>query len=158
MRDLGRIEEILAGAIGEPGHRTFYIELRSDAGPEWFLIEKQQAAALAERALELAADMGISPQEPGPALESPGEPAFRVGQIALGRDGNDAVIALSPTEDAGEDAEPVAATVAPEALDAMARRTLLVVAAGRPPCEFCGNPKDPKGHTCPASNGDLRHQ
>jgi len=154
MRALGRIERMIAGAVGEPGRRTFYLEMLTDAGPEWFLLEKQQVAALAERAVELAEDLGAPPQEPGPELETAGEPTFRVGQIALGREAGDVVVVLSPAE--GEQ-EPVAATVSPEALDAMARRALLVVAAGRPPCRFCGNPEDPAGHACPASNGDLRH-
>jgi len=154
MRSLGRIERMIAGAVGEPGRRTFYLELLGDAGPESFLLEKQQVAALAERAVELVEDLGTPPQEPGPELAEVGEPTFRVGQIALGRDAGDVVVVLSPVEGEGE---PVAATLVPEALDAMARRALLVVAAGRPDCQFCGNPRDPAGHTCPASNGDLRH-
>jgi hypothetical protein len=28
-----------------------------------------------------------------------------------------------------------------------------LVAAGRPPCELCGRPKDPAGHTCIKTNG-----
>jgi uncharacterized repeat protein (TIGR03847 family) len=155
MRALGRVDRIVAGAVGEPGRRTFYIEVAGDAGTEWFLVEKQQVAALADRVIELVTDLEVAPQDPGPDLTGAGEPTFRVGQIALGRDGDDLVLVLSPTE--GVD-DPVSATVTPEAADAMARRALLVVAAGRPPCGFCGNPKDPEGHTCPAANGDLRHQ
>ncbi len=39
---------------------------------------------------------------------------------------------------------------------AFAKRALAVVAAGRPPCPFCGNPLDPDGHICPRSNGYRR--
>jgi uncharacterized repeat protein (TIGR03847 family) len=56
----------------------------------------------------------------------------------------------------GEDAEPVSFTVDPAGLDSMARRAVEVVAAGRPSCPWCGLPKDPEGHVCPSSNGDLR--
>jgi uncharacterized repeat protein (TIGR03847 family) len=39
---------------------------------------------------------------------------------------------------------------------AFVKRTLAVVAAGRPPCPFCGNPLDPEGHVCPRANGYRR--
>jgi uncharacterized repeat protein (TIGR03847 family) len=37
-----------------------------------------------------------------------------------------------------------------------ARRCAAVVAAGRPPCPFCGQPLDPDGHICPRANGYRR--
>lgn len=37
-----------------------------------------------------------------------------------------------------------------------ARRAAAVVSAGRPPCQFCGNPVDPEGHLCPRQNGFKR--
>ena len=39
---------------------------------------------------------------------------------------------------------------------AFARRAVAVVAAGRPPCPFCGQPLDPDGHICPRANGYRR--
>jgi uncharacterized repeat protein (TIGR03847 family) len=37
-----------------------------------------------------------------------------------------------------------------------AYRAAAVVAQGRPPCPFCGNPLDPEGHICPRANGYRR--
>ena len=37
-----------------------------------------------------------------------------------------------------------------------AHRAAAVVAQGRPPCPFCGNPLDPEGHICPRANGYRR--
>lgn len=37
-----------------------------------------------------------------------------------------------------------------------ARRTSALVAAGRPPCPFCGGPLDATGHICPRANGYRR--
>ncbi|MCB1239503.1 MAG: DUF3090 family protein, partial [Tetrasphaera sp.] len=31
-----------------------------------------------------------------------------------------------------------------------------LVAAGRPPCPFCGQALDPSGHICPRANGYRR--
>jgi uncharacterized repeat protein (TIGR03847 family) len=39
---------------------------------------------------------------------------------------------------------------------AFVKRSLALVAAGRPPCPFCGNPLDPAGHVCPRANGIRR--
>jgi uncharacterized repeat protein (TIGR03847 family) len=150
MRSLGRVERFVAGADGPPGRRTFYLE----ADGEWFVIEKQQVAALAARSLELARQLGIPEGDPGPELGDPGDPAFRVAEIGIGIEDDEAVIVLSPDDSSA--AEPVAFTVAGEQLEAMARRALAVVAAGRPACRFCGLPLDPDGHACPSSNGDLR--
>jgi uncharacterized repeat protein (TIGR03847 family) len=36
---------------------------------------------------------------------------------------------------------------------AFTKRALQVVAAGRPPCPFCGLPLDSEGHVCPRQNG-----
>jgi uncharacterized repeat protein (TIGR03847 family) len=41
----------------------------------------------------------------------------------------------------------------PAAAKAFAKRAARVVAAGRPPCPFCGQPLDPEGHVCPRQNG-----
>ncbi|MBA2768826.1 MAG: DUF3090 family protein, partial [Sporichthyaceae bacterium] len=39
---------------------------------------------------------------------------------------------------------------------AFVARALAVVAAGRPPCPFCGGPLDVGGHVCPRANGYRR--
>jgi uncharacterized repeat protein (TIGR03847 family) len=41
----------------------------------------------------------------------------------------------------------------PEQVRAFAMQAEKVLAAGRPPCPYCGLPVDPGGHPCPASNG-----
>ncbi len=40
-----------------------------------------------------------------------------------------------------------------EQMLALSRHGAEVAARGRPRCQFCGNPIDPDGHTCPAMNG-----
>ena len=40
-----------------------------------------------------------------------------------------------------------------EQMFALARHGAAVCAAGRPLCQFCGNPIDPDGHVCVAMNG-----
>jgi uncharacterized repeat protein (TIGR03847 family) len=39
---------------------------------------------------------------------------------------------------------------------AFVERARRVVAAGRPPCPFCQQPLEPRGHICPRANGYRR--
>jgi uncharacterized repeat protein (TIGR03847 family) len=153
MRSLGPVDHFAAGAVGPAGARTFFVEVRAADHREWFLLEKQQVAALAERVLELTRELGVAPQDPAHDLGSPIDPTFRIGEIGLGTDLDGLVVVLQSTE---ED-DPVGFTVPAEIADAAARRALEVVGSGRPACRLCGRPRDPEGHTCPATNGDLRH-
>ena len=158
MISLGPAERLVAGAIGEPGDRTFYVEVAAGGETHWFVAEKQQVAVLASRSLELVRRLAPDrvPAEPGDLqLGQPAEPVFRIGEIGLSYPpaGDLVTLVFSSTD---EDDEPVefAATLAQ--LEAMAIVALAVVAAGRPPCPRCNLPMDADGHVCPALNGDLR--
>ncbi len=63
-------------------------------------------------------------------------------------------------EEAGqEEAEPdelLLVSLPPAVARAFSKRAQSVVAAGRPPCQFCGQPLDPAGHLCPRANGYRR--
>jgi uncharacterized repeat protein (TIGR03847 family) len=104
-------------------------------------------------------------------LEQPVLEDFRVGTMALAWDGEAervVIEAQAVTEDADEQAsipDDDAAEDGPDLLRvrltgaqarAFAKRALAVVAAGRPPCPFCGLPLDPAGHICPRQNGYRR--
>jgi uncharacterized repeat protein (TIGR03847 family) len=155
MRSLGEADHLVLGAVGEPGHRTFYLEVESGDGIEWFLLEKEQAAAIAQRCIALLRAAGLAIPHTGPDLGIPGEPTFRVGEIGIGVEGDRALFVLSSTD---EDDDPVAFRVTLPLLGAMAAGAARAVGAGRPLCRFCGLPVDPAGHTCPSSNGDLRDE
>jgi uncharacterized repeat protein (TIGR03847 family) len=38
----------------------------------------------------------------------------------------------------------------------LARHGAMVAERGRPTCDLCGNPMDPEGHACPATNGHRK--
>jgi uncharacterized repeat protein (TIGR03847 family) len=157
MKDRGRTERFVAGALGPPGNRTFLLQFAAGDATESFLLEKGQVAALGEQALELLGRVGFlgagSSLDPG-TLEEPDELVFRVGQIELGyvEDSGLFTIVLHSVEDD----EPVAYTVTPALLDAASRDGLEAVRAGRPLCPRCGLAMDADGHRCPKDNGDLR--
>ena len=163
-------DHFVAGTVGEPGDRAFYLQARKGGALVSVAIEKVQVAALAER-LEDLLDAVDAPLEPPAArtaeLQEPVVELFRVGAMALAWDaGNDAVVieAQTPTED-GEYAElPDDAEDGPDLLrvrlePSEARRFVQraeeLLAAGRPACPFCGQPLDPQGHFCARGNGQV---
>jgi uncharacterized repeat protein (TIGR03847 family) len=163
-------DRFVAGTIGDPGERTFFLQARKGSALVSVAIEKVQVAALAQRlddlldAIEAPAPPAI-PDEHG--LEQPVVELFRVGAMALAWDASSEAVVIeaqTPTED-GEYAElPDDADDGPDLLrvrlDAsharsFVRRAAALVAAGRPACPFCGEPLDAQGHFCPRGNGQL---
>jgi uncharacterized repeat protein (TIGR03847 family) len=171
-------ERFVAGTVGEPGGRTFFLQARSGPRLVSVALEKQQVVVLAERVDELldevmaagdnqqlvpaVAPVGLEDSDP---LEQPIDEQFRAGTMTLSWDPTieRVVIEVFPLLDSGndeqEEAEPDEVfLVRLEAGPARAfvRRAALVVEAGRPDCPFCGNPIDPDGHLCVRANGFRR--
>lgn len=163
-------DRFLAGTLGQPGERAFYLQARKGDALISVGVEKVQVEALAQR-LEDLLDAVEAPPIADPTDEQPLEEPivefFRVGAMALAWDaGNEAVVieAQTETED-GEYAElPDDAAVGPDLLRvridapsarAFVRRAEALVASGRPACPFCGQPLDPQGHFCPRDGGLL---
>jgi uncharacterized repeat protein (TIGR03847 family) len=147
------------------------------------VLEKVQVALLAERLTQLLVEVrergaGV-PQDPAPAdadtapLDEPINEAFRVGTMAIVWDGEDESIvvearavgedeeaadeALEADEDheVDEESDALRVHLNPRKALAFARRALDLVAAGRPPCPFCGQPLNPEGHICTRRNGFM---
>lgn len=178
-------ERFVAGTVGPPGERTFFLQAREGARLVSVALEKQQMQALAERVDELldevlasshgdAAVPAIAPLalDDTDPLEQPIQEEFRAGTMTLSWDPDDerVVIEVFPFMEA--------AVVTPDQLDedfeepepdevflvrlpagvarAFVKRAEQVLGAGRPDCPFCGNPIDPEGHLCVRANGFRR--
>jgi uncharacterized repeat protein (TIGR03847 family) len=107
-------------------------------------------------------------------LDVPIEEDFRVASMSLTWDGERDVVIIECHEVAedddelGEDdAEPdfsvegqrgsvLRVSISGVQARVFAHRAAAIVAQGRPPCPFCGNPLDPQGHICPRANGFRR--
>ncbi|WP_432498563.1 DUF3090 domain-containing protein [Kineococcus auxinigenes] len=172
-------ERFVAGTVGEPGARTFFLQARAGARLTSVALEKAQVAALAERVGELLDEIvrRSGGQAPVPALPPSGsedtapldvpiEEEFRVGTMSLAWDSERQVVVIECFEVDDEDVEaPLepdpARNVLRVSLDgagarAFSQRATALVAAGRPPCPFCAGPLDPGGHVCPRANGYRR--
>lgn len=175
-------ERFVAGTVGEPGSRTFFLQARSGARVVSVALEKQQVAVLAERVDELLDEVMASAASVVPAvapyglddnapLEQPISEEFRVGTMTLSWDpGDERVVIeahalgedpddLDETGEVAGEAEPTEMLVvrlSPAHARAFVKRAELVVDAGRPSCPFCGGPIDPAGHLCVRANGFKR--
>ncbi|HUR52294.1 MAG TPA: DUF3090 family protein [Mycobacteriales bacterium] len=171
-------ERFVAGTVGLPGERTFFLQASGGGRTVSVALEKMQVRVLAERLEELLETVrrsgGEVPAsdvaEDNAPLEAPVEEEFRVGAMGLAWDGESElclVEALAQVEDEeAPEVEPLSdSDEGPNALRvritaAMARgfitRAMRVIAAGRPPCPLCGLPLDPAGHVCPRQNGHRR--
>ena len=153
MRWLGTVDAIAGGAVGEPGKRTFYLQIDVENTQLWFLLEKQQLAALAARVLAVVPSEGTDEHQARPLAE-PATVEFRVGDIAIAERGDALVVVLEPIESGPEGVE---FEVDKAMMRSMCEEAGRVVAAGRPLCRFCNLPVDPEGHVCPATNGHRGH-
>jgi uncharacterized repeat protein (TIGR03847 family) len=100
-------ERFVAGTVGEPGHRTFFLQAREGPRVTSVALEKQQVAILGERIDELLDELmsaggvaslipAITPVEQidnGP-LEQPIVEEFRAGTITLSWDVDDERIVI----------------------------------------------------------------
>jgi uncharacterized repeat protein (TIGR03847 family) len=176
-------DRFVAGTVGTPGERAFYLQARDGSRVTSVLLEKEQVRELAARVDDIldqvtrrtmgeapvpaVAPTALADSDP---LDLPLIEEFRVGSIALAWDDEAQQILIEAHAVADDDTGPPMfgdeeAETGPDVLvvhlsGAMARafaaRASRLVAAGRPPCPLCGNPLDPAGHICPRQNGKLR--
>ncbi|GAA3113381.1 DUF3090 domain-containing protein [Planomonospora alba] len=169
-------ERFVAGAVGQPGSRAFFLQARGAGRLTTVGLEKFQVAALADRLDELLDEVlrrsGGSAQVPAAApegltdndpLDMPITEDFRVGTMTLAWDPETSQVVIEAQEAVAEDeefepsllAEPAVLRVriSPAAARAFSRRAMALVAAGRPPCPLCGLPLDAEGHICVRLNG-----
>ena len=86
--DLERVDRITAGAVGEPGERTFFLQAREGDRTVTILVEKEQVELLGTSILEILATVGRETGEGPPSdelgLEPPLEPLWRAGRLSIG--------------------------------------------------------------------------
>lgn len=164
--ELDPVERITAGAVGEPGERTFFVQAEAAGATVTFLAEKEQVRMLAQAMQQLLDQLPAAAEDtpPEPAsliLAGPLEPDWRVGEMSIEFDEERDRIAVVLSElvqvsdDEPDVAGATARLVATRAqIRAMADHALEVVDSGRPRCQLCGYPMGPRGdHVCPARNG-----
>src|SRR5262249_16161615 len=176
-------ERFVAGTVGQPGQRTFYLQASSAGRTTSVVVGKFQVSLLSHPTHHLphqalprsprpgrggggaapAAARCAVPEHPRRALPLTGD--FRGGAMAHGWDGEDEQVVIEAQEEPDTPIEPLAEEVpedgpgvlrvrlTPAAARAFSKRAIQIVGQGRPPCPLCGLPLDEDGHICPRQNG-----
>ncbi|HEY4605202.1 MAG TPA: DUF3090 family protein [Blastococcus sp.] len=174
-----RPTRFVAGTVGQPGDRTFYLQASDGSGRTVSVaLEKTQVQVLADRMNELLDEIAgrastvippaadVDDLEP---LSAPVDEEFRVAAMGLAWDGSAETVVVEAVaageepideeailSDSDEGPDALRVTITPMAARAFVARARRVVAAGRPPCPLCSLPLDPAGHVCPRQNGYRR--
>jgi uncharacterized repeat protein (TIGR03847 family) len=161
--ELDAVDWITAGAVGEPGRRTFYVQARRGHDLLAVVVEKAQVQWLSRHAQELLArvDVVVTPDDldaNAQQLLEPVVPLWRAGSLGLGMDDEGERFVLEAEELVDSDEEEpgrVRVMCTRDQIVALAAYAAFIVEAGaRESCRFCGRPIDPvEGHVCPAANG-----
>jgi uncharacterized repeat protein (TIGR03847 family) len=165
-------DRFVAGAMGEPGDRTFYLQARQGRAVASVGLEKAQVSALAGRLAELLeavvddAPVETADRDDRP-LDEPLVELFRVGVMALAWEPASAVVVIEAQpqsedgdyvevdDEATEGPDLMRVRIAPGHAREFVRRAAGLIAAGRPLCPFCGQPLEPTGHFCTRTNGQM---
>ncbi len=170
-------DRFVAGTVGEPGHRAFFLQARQGGSIISVAAEKTQVAVLAANLaalLDTLAERGVEGIPAGaddrmPDDEPLGEPlveAFRVGAMTIGWDSARSTVmvqaaalteddevdeAINEALDEDEDSDGpdlIRVRLSPADVRAFVAQAARVIAGGRPLCPRCGEPLDPQGHIC----------
>ena len=169
-------ESVMPGAVGQPGDRTFFLQVAAGGASTSFKVEKQQVAALCEYLGGILADLAPVDDTERVSSAVPSVPdslEWVVGRLAVAYEEADdriVVVAEEFVQIDEADAESIdlddpasLAAAGYEPATARIRLTRAQVAdfiaagndlvrAGRPACRLCGQPIDPEGHACPRLN------
>lgn len=163
--EVNPVTHLTIGAIGDPGHRTFYLQGRQSSQTISLIIEKEQASMLVSSFTSLLQELSekhgsfnTEGQEPvwrDMRLQEPVQGLFRVGNMGVGYNEESDQVVLVAYELVEEGTEPTVVSfwaTRPQ-IETLVKHTEEVVKAGRPICGNCGAPIDVDGHFCPQRNG-----
>jgi uncharacterized repeat protein (TIGR03847 family) len=170
-------ERFVAGTVGPPGERAFYLQARGGGRLVSVGLEKVQVTLLAEKLDELLGEahrrFGVLLPEAEDAsadnepLENPVDEEFKVGTLGLAFDVDSSTVVIEAiaagegeeeeeVDEESADLDRLRVRLTPAAAREFIERARRVISAGRPPCPLCGQPLDPAGHLCPRHNGYHR--
>ena len=165
----------IVSAIGDPGERQFFIQVKSSDGLNSVTLEKGQVIGLMQRFEELikeirrgqlttTEELNAPVEVDDQPMELPIDEDFEVGVISITWENDLAIINVQAASqdddlilddlDSGPDL--LIATLRLNQVKGFCERARLIVAAGRAACPFCALPIDPAGHLCPRANGYRR--
>jgi uncharacterized repeat protein (TIGR03847 family) len=158
-------EHFCTGTIGPKGQRVFFVQAGAGGEIVTLKVEKQQVTALADYLERLLEDLPElrEPVAPAPRLVPPVTVQWAIGGLGViynERADRIVLVAEELVFDEDDDEAPASDASPAEArfhltraqVQAWIAQAREIVAAGRPPCPYCGRPFDPVSGFCPCVN------
>ena len=155
------VSKLSAESFGEPGQRTFRIQVDSASSSASIWIEKEQLFQLALAIQQMMATL-TEEQDPtgGPPndREAPGLTSldFKVMKLVLGHDAGRGLFIIDAHDAEDEERATIRVWADKQQISGFSEEALRVCAAGRPLCPLCGRAIDPDGHRCARVNGHAK--
>ncbi len=160
------VDGFACGTVGPKGQRVFFLQVREGEIEASLKMEKQQVAALARFLGEMLGDIGTkseaapAPEPPDAAPEEadfrePDGPDWIVGTIGAAYEETNRRIILwieELTENDEDEAASARIALRPGQVAGFIEQASALVAAGRPPCPYCGAPLNSNDGFCPCWN------
>ena len=160
------VDGFACGTVGPKGQRVFFLQVREGDIEASLKMEKQQVAALARFLHEMLGDIERKssaealpdPRDAGAAeadFHEPDGPDWIVGTIGAAYEETNRRIILwieELTEDDEDEAASARIALRPGQVAGFVQQANALVAAGRPPCPYCGAPLNHDDGFCPCWN------
>jgi uncharacterized repeat protein (TIGR03847 family) len=165
----------IVSAIGQPGEREFFLQIKSAEGVNTIALEKEQVRALSDQLQNLLTEIRrsgmidksealVQAQIDNDPLELPIESDFELGianiawrdksiEITFQAISGDDVLIL---DDLDNGPDLIVANISIEIAKGFCIRANELIKSGRADCPFCGLPINISGHLCPRANGYRR--
>ena len=159
LNEFTQVTKFVAETFGEPGRRTFLINVDSGSSNAKIWLEKEQLAelsiAMVQMDRETQTSGGIS-EPPPEGIEAKGltNLDFKASRLAFGHNPDTNLFIVDAHDPDDQNDEPtVRIWLSREIIKTFAKQGLEIVSAGRPLCQLCGNPINSNGHYCERRNG-----
>ena len=160
------VDGFACGTVGPKGQRVFFLQVREGDIEASLKMEKQQVAALARFLAEMLGDIerkGSTEVLPDPRdagaeeadFREPDSPDWIVGTIGAAYEETNRRIILwieELTEEDEDEAASARIALRPGQVAGFVEQANALVAAGRPPCPYCGAPLNHDDGFCPCWN------
>tara|TARA_A100001037_G_scaffold296546_1_gene317186 strand:- start:894 stop:1406 length:513 start_codon:yes stop_codon:yes gene_type:complete len=156
------ISKFYPETFGDPGMRTFRINIDSASSNALIWVEKEQLSELCKSMNQLIKD--VKPDEnaytfPPVEKEAPGlsKIEFKTNKIAFGFDENSKMFLIDAYDpSSSSDETTLRIWIDTTQLKTFINQGLEIVSAGRPICELCHKPINPDEHCCDYRNGHSK--
>ena len=155
------VSRILPEAFGEPGKRTFRIQVDSASSSASVWVEKEdlfQLALAIQQIMGTLSEEQTTPRGFPTEREAPGltNLDFKAVNFALGHDPGRGLFVIDAYDPDDSQDPLIRVWLDKRQMLDFAEEAMRVCAAGRPLCPLCGRAIDPDGHRCARVNGHAK--